>query len=296
MGRSRDGQTETYVGLALVQFSIHHRTSYRYSRPVYLEPHFLRVHPRTDPAQTVLEYALDIVPEPAGRWEGLDAEGNWLTGFWFDGLLDHLEVTAEFLVETRLTNPFDFLLTHTDSAETSDLYAGDLARQLRSYLAPAGCQTTAEMARSIPRIGSVLDYLGDLNRTVHDLCRVVIREHGDPWPPARTLREGHGACRDLAVVFIEACRGQGIAARFTSGFTSEGDVEEHAGFLHAWAEVYLPGAGWRGFDPTQALAVADHHVCVAAGCCHQAVAPVTGTFRGTDATSTMETEIKIARS
>ena len=139
-----------------------------------------------------------------------------------------------------------------------------------------------------------MEYLIGLNRLIKDSFKVVFRELGDPLTPSETIKSGEGACRDLAVLFIEACRSVGVAARFASGYLAASDVpEDHS--LHAWAEVYLPGAGWRGFDPTLGLLVADAHVSLAVSSLYVGAAPLTGSFRGTGADSRMETFIEVER-
>jgi transglutaminase-like putative cysteine protease len=106
------------------------------------------------------------------------------------------------------------------------------------------------------------------------------------------MEQRQGACRDLAVLFIDACRCVGLAARFVSGYQ---DAYRSMGKrdLHAWAEVYLPGAGWRGYDPTRGLAVADHHVAIAAAADPQNTAPVTATYRGSNVEAELITEVSI---
>ena len=101
-----------------------------------------------------------------------------------------------------------------------------------------------------------------------------------------------GACRDVSVLFNDACRSLGLPARFVSGYF-EGDPDNPENDLHAWSEVYLPGAGWRGFDPTHGLAVAARHVALIAGIEPDQAAPLTGSFRGTEATSEIEFDVKI---
>jgi transglutaminase-like putative cysteine protease len=119
---------------------------------------------------------------------------------------------------------------------------------------------------------------------------VIHREQGPPWPAERTLRERRGACRDLAVLFNDVCRFVGFPARFVSGY--QVDVPEEARpELHAWSEVYLPGAGWRGFDPSQGLAVADRHVPLAASRTPWMASPTSGTYRGT-ARSTLTASVQ----
>ena len=111
-------------------------------------------------------------------------------------------------------------------------------------------------------------------------------------PPRVTLEKGQGACRDLAVLFVAACRALGFGARFVSGY-HQGHSEPMRRDLHAWAEVYLPGGGWRGYDPSLGLAVADRHVAVAAGTRPDQAAPISGSFRGTGVSSRMRAEIRM---
>ena len=121
--------------------------------------------------------------------------------------------------------------------------------------------------------------------------RHMIREVGPPQPAESTLRDRAGSCRDLAVLFCAACRAVGLAARFVSGYERDASLQEN-GDLHAWAEVYLEGAGWRGYDPSRALAVAASHVAVAASSDPLLASPVSGTFRGS-ATAKMEFSISM---
>jgi transglutaminase-like putative cysteine protease len=140
--------------------------------------------------------------------------------------------------------------------------------------------------------GQILPFLSELSRKIHQEIDMPIREVGQPLPAEQTLREKRGACRDASVLFMECCRSQGIAARFVSGY-QEGDNEAERRYMHAWAEVYLPGGGWRGYDPTHGLAIADRHIAVAASARPEMAAPTRGTFRGTGAASRMHTDLKI---
>jgi transglutaminase-like putative cysteine protease len=140
--------------------------------------------------------------------------------------------------------------------------------------------------------GQILPFLSELSRRIHQEIDMPIREVGQPLPAEQTLREKRGACRDASVLFMECCRSQGIAARFVSGY-QEGDNEAERRYMHAWAEVYLPGGGWRGYDPTHGLAIADRHIAVAASARPEMAAPTRGTFRGTGAASRMHTDLKI---
>jgi transglutaminase-like putative cysteine protease len=129
--------------------------------------------------------------------------------------------------------------------------------------------------------------------TIHHGFHHVGRPDGDPQTPAETLAGRTGACRDTAMLYVEACRSLGMAARFVSGYSMHHppEVSEHE--LHAWAEVYLPGGGWRGYDPSLGLAVADGHVVLAAAPDHRLAAPVSGRYRGTGVASTMRYTVEL---
>lgn len=276
-------------------FHIKHTTRYRYSRAVFCEPFTVRLRPREDAAQRLIRYQLSIDPMPVGRCDYLDVEGNAATQCWFNGPTCALQITMNSVVETLRTNPFDFLL-ETGAVELPVRYRPEHGAILAPYQVPtqqtggAVAQFAADLLASSGR--QTISFLTKLATAIADSIRREIRPTGDPLPAAETLRAGAGSCRDLAVLFVEACRSVGLAARFVSGYQSELDVDGEC-HLHAWAEVYLPGAGWRGFDPGQGLAVADGHVALASGLNPLAAAPTTGTFRGTGVTSHLESQVVI---
>jgi transglutaminase-like putative cysteine protease len=135
-------------------------------------------------------------------------------------------------------------------------------------------------------------FLNLLTDAIYKKFTVIYRENGPSWPPTTTFEFGRGACRDLAVLFVDACRAVGLAARFVSGY-QEGDPNQDQRDLHAWAEVYIPDAGWRGYDPTHGLAVADRHVAVAASAEPAFAAPLVGTFRGTGVKTEFHSHVQI---
>jgi transglutaminase-like putative cysteine protease len=126
---------------------------------------------------------------------------------------------------------------------------------------------------------NTLWFLTALSRQIFQTCRQVIRPYGPPWPSERTLSSLEGSCRDLAVLFCDLCRVMGIAARFVSGYECA-SADSQDSYMHAWAEVYLPGIGWRGYDPSRGIAVANGHVAVAAGFDHDLASPVAGWYSG----------------
>ena len=270
-----------------------HSTVYRYSGPVYLEPHVVRLRPRQDGTQRLDRFALEITPAPAGQTECLDQDGNTAVEAWFREPVESLAVRSSFAVETLRENPFDFLATAP--ATLPMVYADPLGAALAPYLAAADLpDPVRELGERIGSAagGQTLPFLTELNRHLYENFRHAVRDDGPPHPPEFTLHEREGTCRDLAALFCAVSRAMGIAARFVSGYEREASTQERA-YMHAWAEVYIPGGGWRGYDPTQGLAVAQSHVAVAAAADPRLAAPITGTYRGPE-TATMEFAIELA--
>jgi transglutaminase-like putative cysteine protease len=282
-----------------MRFEIIHTTRYGFDRSVFLEPHRLRLHPRRDGGQHVERFAYEIEPAPAGLTESLDAENNLLGVCWFSELTATLTVTARSVVHTTRPNAFDYILP-AEAMRLPLSYPEALAAALGLSLRRADPPDAGEEDPVAAFTRQLLDqtdrqtlpFLTALTDRLYERTEVVIRDEGEPCSPAETLRTTVGACRDLTVLFMDCCRVAGLAARFVSGY-QEGDPDQRERHLHAWPEVYLPLAGWRGFDPTHGLAVSDRHVAVASSHHPVAAMPVTGTFRGTDATSRMSYKIEM---
>ncbi len=141
---------------------------------------------------------------------------------------------------------------------------------------------------------AALPFLECLGQTLFARFDRFIRAGGAAQSPAHTLAIGSGACRDLTVLFMAACRGLGIAARFVSGYQAQADTPDGRRHMHAWAEVFLPGLGWRGFDPMHGVAVTDGHVALCAAPDQAATMPVEGGFYGNGVTSTLDYSVEIA--
>ncbi len=272
-------------------FEITHRTRYHYSQPVFLEPYTVRLRPRSDASQNLRSYRIDVTPDPSGLTHCLGLYGNNTETIWFSGLHDNLLIEVHTVVETHRGNPFDFFVTDPAALTVPLEYQPQLARVLGHYrerqgdhpILAAFAQETMLAAKH-----ETIPFLTMLAEAIYQRLEYVLREQGDPWTPEETLTQGLGSCRDSAMLFIDICRSVGIAARFVSGYCI-GDAAA-GGDMHAWAEVYLPGTGWRGFDPSRGLLVNDDYVAVAAGQLSQDAAPTLGSFRG-DATSSMDAEI-----
>ncbi len=264
------------------QFNIDHLTTYRYNQAVFLKPHLYRLYPHSHGHQRLLSYQLDVTPKPLGRSSVVDLDGNTVIKLWFEQPTEQLQLQSQSRVETLQTNPFEYLLD--DGAERLPIdYPSSLRSQLLPYLTPPvvipqGVDPVAvELAEELLHLADhqTLRFLNDLNQRIYSQCNYVTRLEGDPQPPGITWRTKRGSCRDVTVLFAAVCRAVGLAARFVSGY-QEGDPDQEDYDLHAWVEVYLPGAGWRGYDPTHGLAVADGHISVAASPYPRSAAPVQG--------------------
>ncbi|MBJ7898811.1 MAG: transglutaminase family protein [Cyanobacteria bacterium RI_101] len=262
-----------------MEYQIYHRSRYAYNQPVYLRPQILRLRPRSDGGQILREFQVRVFPTPQGQAPVIDLDGNSFERYWFDQPTEALEITVESRVQTHLENPFNLLLDPWALRLPFD-YPQSLARQLAPYLQPYGAYpdpAALELAQDIADSadGEPLTFLTRLTQTLYENCAYEVRETGPAWEPGLTWKRRRGSCRDLTVLFMEVCRAANLASRFVSGY-EEGDEASGAWELHAWAEVYLPGAGWRGFDPTHGLAVADRHIALAAGARPESCAPIAG--------------------
>lgn len=271
-----------------MHFKIRHNTHYHYSRPVLLGPQYLRFHPRDDGAQSVSGHQISITPSPLGCNDHLDLEGNRVTQVWFEEETDHFEIEVLMQVETLRTSAFDFLLA-PEGVVLPINHEHDMifAHAYLERITPDDAVTAfaAELSLSVKR--DTLDFLDHLNHQLYTEFVHTHRDTGAPQSPAFTLQSRRGACRDLAVLFVDCCRAEGIAARFASGY-QKGDLQRERRHLHAWPEVYLPGGGWRGFDPTHGEAVTDSHVTIAAAAHPRDTMPVTGSFSGEGVTSKLD--------
>ncbi len=264
-------------------FQISHTTIYEYPRPVTFAPHILRLRPQSNGQQSVMQFGLQIDPLPVKMVEVRDLDGNDILQVWFaTEPVTTLRIQSQVQVISHLSNPFDYLLEPWAIMLPID-YPLAVWKRLQPYLGgylggnidPVAAQLGAEIWAEH---GSTADFLNALNQLVYSSCAYLLRMDGLPWPPSLTWSKRSGSCRDLAVLFMEVCRSVGLAARFVSGY--EAGVEAEERYLHAWAEVFLPGAGWRGYDPTHGLVVADDHVVLAAAPRQQQTMPIEGHVRG----------------
>ena len=272
-----------------MKIAVDHATVYRYAVPVVLEPHVFRLRPRTNSAQRVVAYELQITPTPAGVTECLDQDGNLALNAWFNAPTTELRVRSQFTAEMLRVNPFDYVLIG-ESLSLPLGYREPLCTALAAYRSDAHVSAAVKQyAHTMGPNGDrdVLWFLTELCARIFRTFRQLIRPTGSAWASDQTLHAGEGSCRDLAVLFCDVCRVKGLAARFVSGYECQSALGGDAS-MHAWAEVYLPVIGWRGYDPARGLAVSNQHVAVAAGFHPELAAPVAGRYSGT-AASEMKT-------
>jgi transglutaminase-like putative cysteine protease len=278
-----------------MRFHVQHRTAYTYEAPVRLGPQRVRLRPRGDNVAVLEHWDLAVDPEPSGRLETLDAEGNRVTCLWFEEPTERLRLGSRFTLHTE---PAAARCPQTPGWDAAT--APELRRRFLPCLAlREGDEDPAVAALSVElrhRTGDPLAFLATLNGHLHGTLEREIRPAGGPLPPAETLRRGRGSCRDLAVLFAAASRIQGLAVRFVSGYQARSERGGEERHMHAWPEVYLPEMGWRGFDPTHGTDVGDAHVAVAAAADPEEAAPVSGSYFGTAGGTTgsaLEVEVRI---
>ncbi|MDB9314263.1 transglutaminase family protein [Spirulina sp. CS-785/01] len=264
-------------------YQICHRTTYSYSQKVSLRPHVLRLHPRSDAWQNVYQFQLAINPQPENISHYHDLDGNYLIKIWFKTLTESLECVVKTEVETRQENPFNYLLNIESWAKQFPFdYPSSLQQQLQPYLRPYQTVFDPDIITLAQEIAQNVghdpkQFLNDLNQHIYSQCNYIFRETGQPQSAGITWQQKEGSCRDLAVLFMEVCRVMGLASRFVSGY-QEGDPDMQEWDLHAWAEIYLPGAGWRGYDPSQGLIVSDRHIALVASAIPTYTAPIAGDY------------------
>jgi transglutaminase-like putative cysteine protease len=275
-----------------MRLSVRHDTLYRYSTPVRLASHVLRLNPRTENAR-ILAGSLIVDPAPAQRRDATDGFGNRITEVSFEGLSDRLCIESRFDIDIVEAAPLrdpglpPLPWPPGPPDELADFRPGD--DQGAAVQAFAATLASDSLWVALP-------FLNSLSQTLFTRLERRIRVDGAAQTAAETLATGVGACRDLTVLFMAACRSLGIAARFVSGYQAQAETPDGQRHLHAWPEVFLPGLGWRGFDPTHGIAVTDGHIALCAAPDQAGTMPVEGGFFGTGVTSTLDFRVEITTS
>ncbi|MEP4891952.1 MAG: transglutaminase family protein [Aliiglaciecola sp.] len=271
---------------------IEHLTRHTYSGPVSFSGHSLYLHPVEGHQRRVLAFSVETIP-PSQQNFISDVEGNSVVKCHF-GLTesDTLEFKTVIEVEVDDDNPYDFLL-ESYALEYPFKYQSSDLKSLGPYLLDAVDESESQaldwFQQAVPspaKHPDIVQFLTDINQAIGRDIRYVRRDEEGIQSPNETLSSGSGSCRDMAVLFISTVRQLGLAARFVSGYlydppatTGESYRFNRAvGSMHAWAEVYLPGAGWKGFDPTNGILANSFFIPTAVSHNPDTIAPIQGHY------------------
>jgi transglutaminase-like putative cysteine protease len=263
---------------------ITHSLRYRYSAPVLLGPHRFCLKPRGHGFQRLLAFDLSITPEPSSLYPLLAASGDEILRARFSAGTDLFLLHAVSEVATQTPPPLELCLEEHSPELPYPIgrLNLDLSGSLLGWLPNGQHDPAAVDLAQEALMGSdhqAVAFLTQLVAIIQDRVKYTQRHLGPAWPAGRTLKERVGSCRDLAMLMIETCRSVGLPARFVSGYHLV-EPRPRRYELHAWAEIYLPGAGWRGFDPSGRGAIDDRYIVVATSSKPPLTAAVTGTFSG----------------
>jgi transglutaminase-like putative cysteine protease len=266
------------------RYRILHRTYYNFSGEVQLGPHNLRLRPREDHEVRIESAKLTITPTATLRWHR-DVEDNSVAIATFATSASQLVIESDVIIRQFNAAPLDFLVD-AQAVHYPFAYAAEDQPVLFPYMdgsRRSSADPVMAWVATLWRAGEPIQTYALLQRLcvrIHERVSYRVREEPGVQDAAATLALGTGSCRDSAALFIEAARCLGLAARFVSGYLQAEPSASNYGATHAWAEVYLPGAGWKGFDPSMGQMAGAQHIAVAVARLPESVPPVAGSFVG----------------
>ncbi len=287
-----------------IKVALTHKTHYKFDRAIKIYPHTIRLRPAPHCRTPILSYSLNIEPKNHYiNWQQ-DPFGNYLARLVFPEKTNFLSLDVELIADLIVINPFDFFLDE-NCRHFPFTYSEQLRKELSPYLQKLPLTPLfAEYLSSIPLTRATTnDFLVSVNQALQKIISYTIRLEVGIQTPEETLSNGKGSCRDTAWLLIQLLRHLGLAARFTSGYLVQlkpdekpidGPVGAKEDFtdLHAWCEVYLPGAGWVGMDPTSGLFVSEGHIPLACTPDPVSAAPITGETEVTDVDFSFSNEVR----
>ena len=287
-----------------ITVGLKHYTKYTYDRPISLGPQIVRLRPAPHSRTNVSSYSLTVTPSQHFVNWLQDPHGNWLARFVFPEKTTEFSVTVDLIAELQTINPFDFFVEPYADKWPFD-FAPDLRDDLSAYVQPepAGplLQDFIDSISRTPR--NTVDFIVELNQRLQGMVRYLIRMEPGVQTPEETLASQAGSCRDSAWLLVQILRHLGLPARFVSGYLIQlrpdeksldgpSGAEQDFTDLHAWTEVYLPGAGWIGLDPTSGMLCAEGHMPVAATPHYRSAAPISGLVEPAGVTFDFDMKIK----
>ncbi len=273
-----------------IHVALNHVTSYRYDRPITLGPQVVRLRPAPHSRTRILSYSMRVQPgKHFINWQQ-DPQSNYLARLVFPDTTTSLRIEVDLVAEMAVQNPFDFFLEPSAEQFPFD-YDASLAHELAPFRVAARFNAALRRIRAGVSLEKrrTIDFLVALNQRVQSEIGYVIRMEPGVQTPEETLTKAKGSCRDSGWLLVQLLRHLGLAARFVSGYLIQlkSDVKSLDGpsgtevdftDLHAWCEVYLPGAGWVGLDPTSGLFAGEGHIPLACSPDPSSAAPVEGTL------------------
>lgn len=270
--------------ITVKHYQIIHETRYHFPAPVQLHPHELRLRPREGHELRIESSTLSIDPPALLRWRR-DVEDNSVATATFETSASQLVIVSDTVIQQYDHQPLDFLVSDY-AIHFPFSYQDEDRILLAPYMSTPGVNQPPELGAWLQNVWSsgihIETYvlLDKLNNHIHDTLAYQVREEPGVQNASQTLALGRGSCRDFALLFMQAARFLGLAARFVSGYVYVSPDPNHVGSTHAWAEIFLPGAGWKGFDPTNRKIVGPEHIAVAVARSPESVPPVSGTYFG----------------